>query len=110
MHFHCLTCVGFLESVGTTELLVILVAALVVFGPRKLPEMGHMLGRSLNEFKRASADFQRTWEDAAGSERAEGRAPTFRPGTRLGKGSDDLLDPSKVVEISIEQSNACPDE
>jgi sec-independent protein translocase protein TatB len=52
----------FLESVGTTELLVILVVALVIFGPRKLPELARSLGKSLNEFKRASDDFKRTWE------------------------------------------------
>ena len=52
----------FLESVGTTELMLILVVALIVFGPRKLPELGRSLGKGLNEFKRASDDFKRTWE------------------------------------------------
>ncbi|HEY0098586.1 MAG TPA: twin-arginine translocase TatA/TatE family subunit [Pyrinomonadaceae bacterium] len=52
----------FLESLGTTELLVILLVALVLFGPRKLPEMTRKVAKSLNEFKRASDDFQRTWE------------------------------------------------
>jgi TatA/E family protein of Tat protein translocase len=52
----------FLESVGTTELMVILVVALIIFGPRKLPELARSLGKSLNEFKRASDDFKRTWE------------------------------------------------
>ncbi|HYO63095.1 MAG TPA: twin-arginine translocase TatA/TatE family subunit [Pyrinomonadaceae bacterium] len=50
------------ESLGTTELLVILVVALVLFGPRKLPELGRMLGKSLAEFKRQTDDFKRTWE------------------------------------------------
>jgi TatA/E family protein of Tat protein translocase len=52
----------FLESVGTTELLVILIAALVLFGPRKLPELSRSLGKGLGEFKRASDEFKRTWE------------------------------------------------
>jgi TatA/E family protein of Tat protein translocase len=69
--------VGFLETLGTSELLVILVVALIVFGPRKLPEIGRTLGRSLGEFKRASEDFKRTWEQAADIERAEGRNPTI---------------------------------
>jgi TatA/E family protein of Tat protein translocase len=56
-------------------LLLILVAALVVVGPRKLPELGRSLGRSINEFKRASADFQRTWEYASDAERAAGGNP-----------------------------------
>lgn len=52
----------FLEFLGTTELLVIAVVALVLFGPRKLPQIGHSIGKSLSEFKRASEDFKRTWE------------------------------------------------
>ena len=61
----------FLESVGTTELLVILVAALILFGPRKLPELSRSLGKSLSEFKRASDDFKRTWEREVTLERTE---------------------------------------
>jgi TatA/E family protein of Tat protein translocase len=50
------------EFLGTTELLVIALAALVLFGPRKLPEIGRTLGKTIAEFKRASDDFKRTWE------------------------------------------------
>jgi len=50
------------EFLGTTELLVIAVVALVLFGPRKLPEIGRSVGKALGEFKRASDDFKRTWE------------------------------------------------
>jgi TatA/E family protein of Tat protein translocase len=62
----------FLESIGTTELLLILVVALVVVGPRKLPELGRSLGRSLGEFKRASDDFKRTWETEVAAEQPAG--------------------------------------
>lgn len=48
--------------IGMPELIIILVIALIIFGPRKLPELGKSLGRSLNEFKRASADLQSTLE------------------------------------------------
>ena len=51
-----------LDSLGSTELLVILGAALIFFGPRKLPQLSRQLGRSLSEFRRASDDFKRTWE------------------------------------------------
>jgi sec-independent protein translocase protein TatB len=51
-----------LEGLGTTEMLAILVVALIVFGPRKLPELSRKLGKSLSEFRRASDDFKRTWE------------------------------------------------
>ncbi|HYR75043.1 MAG TPA: twin-arginine translocase TatA/TatE family subunit [Pyrinomonadaceae bacterium] len=50
-----------LDSVGTSELLVILAAALIFFGPRRLPQLSRQLGKSLSEFRRASDDFKRTW-------------------------------------------------
>ena len=50
------------EFLGTSELMIIAVVALIIFGPRKLPELGRSLGRTLGEFKRASEDFKRTWE------------------------------------------------
>ena len=49
-------------SIGMPELIIIMVIALIIFGPRKLPELGKSLGRSLNEFKRASTDLQNTLE------------------------------------------------
>ena len=51
-----------LESFGTSELLLILVVALIFFGPRKLPQLSRQIGKSLAEFKKASDDFKRTWE------------------------------------------------
>ena len=50
------------EFLGTTELLVIAVVALILFGPRRLPEIGRTVGKGIAEFKRASDDFKRTWE------------------------------------------------
>jgi TatA/E family protein of Tat protein translocase len=50
------------ESIGAPELLVIVVVALIIFGPRKLPQLSRSLGKSLSEFKRQSDEFQRTWE------------------------------------------------
>ncbi len=45
-------------GIGPTELIVILLVALVVFGPRRLPEIGRTLGRSLREFQRTSAELR----------------------------------------------------
>jgi sec-independent protein translocase protein TatA len=50
-------------SVGMPELLIILTIALIIFGPRKLPELGRSLGRSLQEFKRASNELKSTLDD-----------------------------------------------
>lgn len=58
-----------LEFLGTTELLVVLLVALIIFGPRKLPRLGRSLGQAISQFRRASDDFKRTWEaEAAGSD------------------------------------------
>jgi sec-independent protein translocase protein TatA len=49
-------------SLGMPELIVIFVIALVVFGPRKLPELGRSLGRGIAEFKKATSELQSTLE------------------------------------------------
>lgn len=56
---------------GTTELLVILGAALIFFGPRRLPQLSRQLGKSLSEFRRASDDFKRTWAREVNLENVE---------------------------------------
>lgn len=50
-------------SIGMPELMVIFVIALIIFGPRKLPELGRSLGKSLGEFKRASNELRNTLEE-----------------------------------------------
>jgi sec-independent protein translocase protein TatA len=47
-------------GVGMPELLVILVVALLVLGPKRLPEIARQLGKGMAEFRRASTEFQRT--------------------------------------------------
>jgi TatA/E family protein of Tat protein translocase len=58
-------------NLGFPELLVIFVIALLVFGPRKLPDLGRSLGKSLAEFKRATNELKRTWEEEVKSEEEE---------------------------------------
>jgi len=55
-------------NLGFPELVVIFVVALLVFGPRKLPELGKSLGKGLAEFKRASNELKRTWEEEVRAE------------------------------------------
>ncbi len=50
-------------SIGMPEMIIILVIALIIFGPRKLPELGRSLGKSINEFKKASNELRSTLEE-----------------------------------------------
>ena len=50
-------------SIGMPELVIILVIALIIFGPRKLPELGRSLGKSIGEFKRASNELRHTLDE-----------------------------------------------
>ena len=50
-------------NLGFQEIVLIFVIALIIFGPRKLPEIGKTLGKSLAEFKRATNDLKHSWEE-----------------------------------------------
>jgi sec-independent protein translocase protein TatA len=66
-------------SIGMPELIIIFVIALIIFGPRKLPELGRSLGKSLAEFKRASNELKSTLEEEIRIEEQQQRAEAPKP-------------------------------
>jgi TatA/E family protein of Tat protein translocase len=50
-------------QLGFQEIFIIFLIALLVFGPKKLPELGKSLGKGLREFKRATEDLKQNWEE-----------------------------------------------
>src|SRR3989475_6700801 len=54
---------GFMGQLGFSEMLVIFIVALLVFGPKKLPELGKSLGKGIREFKKATDELKTSWED-----------------------------------------------
>ncbi len=74
---------GFIGNIGPWELILILVIALIIFGPGKLPEAGKAIGRAMNEFKRASSGIKSEIEEAVSldekedtSTKSDGDAPS----------------------------------
>ena len=62
-------------TLGGPEVILILVVALIVFGPRRLPEIGKSMGKMLAEFRKASNDFKRTIEDELEAEKSRETQP-----------------------------------
>ena len=75
-------------SIGMPELMIIFVIALIIFGPRKLPELGRSMGRSLSEFKRASNELRSTLDEEIRVEQSAPE-PTQKPEEQVqGTGTD----------------------
>jgi sec-independent protein translocase protein TatA len=87
-----------LGSIGMPELLVIFMIALIVFGPRRLPELGRSLGRSIAEFKKATNELQRTLDEEVHAEeqRATVDASKAAAPAVLAAHADDTTPVSKV--------------
>ena len=51
-----------LESIGAQELIIIGIIALIVFGPRKLPQLAKTIGKTMADFRKVTGEFKSTWE------------------------------------------------
>src|SRR5215212_7776335 len=97
-------------SLGMPEILMILVIASIIFGPRKLPELGKTLGNSLAQFRKASEDFKRTWEEEVDLEKQRFEAPAPRIAETSQTSSENLDTGQSGTENSNSDSNYWADE
>lgn len=65
---------GFIGSIGPWELVLVLVIALIIFGPGKLPEVAKSVGKGINEFKRASNEVKQQVQEAVSLDDDEKKA------------------------------------
>ena len=91
---------------GFPELMLILVIALIVFGPRKLPEIGRTIGKALGEFKRATDDLKNTIEREVQLEELKQIGPTVLTSVN----SVSRSEPVPAPETSVEPAAAPPEE
>lgn len=102
-------------SLGFPEILFILVLALIVFGPRRLPEIGRTIGRALGEFRRATGDLKRTFDQETRSfgqdaeldspftaARPEAPTPVPEPASSSNGIADSESDPASDLEPGSE--------
>jgi len=66
-------------NLGMPEMIFIFLLALIIFGPKKLPEIGRQIGKALNEFKRASNEFKSQIESEIGKLDVEERRTILPP-------------------------------
>lgn len=91
-----------LESIGTSELLLIGLVALIVFGPRKLPEFARMFGKAKNEFRRTTDEFKQTWEreiDFEGKDKQIGDSSALKAENSIQKSDVAMKNEIVVPEI-----------
>ena len=95
-------------GIGTTEILIILVVALLVIGPTKLPEVAKSLGKGMAEFKRMSSDVKDTidWETQAKEEGSSNSGEDASNGEEPREiGSNTSSPDDDVVERPVDEAN-----
>jgi sec-independent protein translocase protein TatA len=94
-------------SIGMPELILIFVVALLVFGPKKLPEIGKSLGKGLAEFKKASDDLKKTIENEIEQGKQEAAAVKAQV-SEVKNTIADLPAAASVSEASVPRAEPAP--
>ena len=79
-------------NIGAPELIIILIIALVVLGPGKLPDVAQSLGRSVREFRKAATDVSEATKVDTGTGSTPAATPAAQPNARSGAGTPNALD------------------
>ena len=95
-------------TLGGPELFLILVVALIVFGPRKLPEIGKSVGKMMAEFRKASNDFKRTIEDEVEAEKLREATRIDAPAWSTSEPTREALPPAplEAAPLATEASSS----
>ena len=88
--------------VGVPELIIIFTIALIIFGPRKLPELGKSLGKSLAEFKRASNELKNTLDEEIRIEERRSAERQEPPRTIEAREDNDLDPPVTATDHAVD--------
>jgi sec-independent protein translocase protein TatA len=95
-------------GIGLPEMLLIFGVGLLVFGPKKLPEMGKALGKTLKGFQEASSEFQNEFKKAADVMEESANKPmqaTIEPPAQI-KASTEEIAEATLAEPEVTQENA----
>jgi TatA/E family protein of Tat protein translocase len=92
-------------TLGMPELIFIFVVALLLFGPRKMPQIGRSIGRAMGEFRRASNEFKRTIEDEVAADEIRDVEKDLKGIRDVGKELRDLKDTvEKPIQATLKKA------
>jgi sec-independent protein translocase protein TatA len=88
-------------NLGFPEMIFLFLLALIIFGPKKLPEIGRQIGKALNEFKRASNEFKAQIEQEINQMETEKNPQILPPVSAPPPGSVAVLKPATVAATEV---------
>lgn len=96
------------ESIGMSELILIGIVALIIFGPRKLPQIARKAGKTMNDLRKVTGDFKETWQkevDLSELEESKSEKTVSRPTVFDGTQATDVIEMPTVSTAFNEQPN-----